>query len=267
MSTMPQEMIDYLLTMISPPDPFPKALFLDLDSTDCDTSVWGNESLTGMLIKGVPTEAQIQEFYRVLRPGAHLLLVAPDNEPTGHTGACAVENAGFDIRDSILWIDEPKGFHYVGKAARSEREAGLDHLPGRTGAEACDREEDTAGLDNPRAGAGRTASLVKNFHPTVKALDLMRMLLKDVPTDQGPVLDPFLGSGTTGIACLFTGHDFIGFEREEEYLEIADARIRHWEREVRGGVVGDSPEIISDKPMPKPPAESLDDIFGWGDAD
>jgi len=264
MSKMPQEMIDYLLTMISPPEPAPRAMFLDLDEGDYLSGKWDDSSVTGMLVKGKPSEKQTEDFLRVLRPGGHLMLVAPDDEPTGHTGACAIEDAGFEIRDSILWVDDPKGFHYVAKAARSEREAGLDHLAGKSGAEACDREEGSAGL-TPRAGAGRSAEHVKNFHPTVKALGLMRRLLEDVPTDQGPVLDPFLGSGTTGIACLFTGHDFIGIDREEEYLEIADARTRHWEREVRGGVVGDRPDIISDRTVEKPEIESLDSMFGWDD--
>ena len=63
----------------------------------------------------------------------------------------------------------------------------------------------------------------------MKPIDLMVKLLADVPKDKGPIIDPFLGSGTTGIACLKTGHDFLGIEREEEYLGIADARVRHWE--------------------------------------
>jgi len=48
-----------------------------------------------------------------------------------------------------------------------------------------------------------------------------------VPKDQGPVMDCFMGSGSTGVACVKTGHDFIGIEREAEYLEIADTRIRY----------------------------------------
>jgi DNA modification methylase len=55
----------------------------------------------------------------------------------------------------------------------------------------------------------------------------MIRLLQDIPKGQGPVIDPFLGSGTTMLACLETGHDGIGIEREREYIEIADARVRH----------------------------------------
>ena len=65
-----------------------------------------------------------------------------------------------------------------------------------------------------------------NGHPTVKPLKLMEYLctLTKTPTG-GVVLDPFAGSFTTGVACVNTGRDFIGIEREEEYVKIGEARI------------------------------------------
>ena len=114
------------------------------------------------------------------------------------------------------------------KASRSEREAGCERLPGRTGAEATDRTAGSAGLDNPRAGAGRTADRVKNHHPTVKPIGVMRWLCKLTGGQRGSViLDPFMGSGTTGCAAVLEGFDFIGIEREPEYMQICEARIRH----------------------------------------
>ena len=91
----------------------------------------------------------------------------------------------------------------------------------------CDREEGTAGLDNPRAGAGRTSTLVRNFHPTVKALALMRWLVRLISPPGGEVLDPFCGSGSTLVACCAEGHDAVGIEREAEYLPIIKARVDH----------------------------------------
>lgn len=66
-----------------------------------------------------------------------------------------------------------------------------------------------------------------NHHPTVKPLALMRYLarLTKTPTG-GVVLDPFMGSGTTGMAAVMEGRDFIGIELNAEYLEIAERRIR-----------------------------------------
>lgn len=72
---------------------------------------------------------------------------------------------------------------------------------------------------------------VKNVHPlepTVKPIALMRWLVRLVTPPDGTVLDPFTGSGTTGAAAVLEGFDFIGIEREAEYVEIAEARIAHW---------------------------------------
>jgi DNA modification methylase len=64
-----------------------------------------------------------------------------------------------------------------------------------------------------------------NNHPTVKSLMLMKYLITLISREGHTVLDPFMGSGTTGIACKELGRDFIGIEREAEYLEIAKRRI------------------------------------------
>lgn len=121
-------------------------------------------------------------------------------------------------------------FQYVAKAARSEREAGCSALPARSGAEAVDREEGSAGTKSPRAGAGRTAKEVRNSHPTVKHIALMRWLVRLVTPPGGLVLDPFAGSGTTGVAALYEGFDFVGIEREADYVAIAEARLEHHAR-------------------------------------
>jgi DNA modification methylase len=138
----------------------------------------------------------------------------------GH-GGCNGDPGGLNGR----W---PANIYAHPKASRSEREAGCERLPGRTGAEATDRTAGSAGLDNPRAGAGRTADRVKNHHPTVKPIGVMRWLCKLTGGQPGSViLDPFMGSGTTGCAAVLEGFDFIGIEREPEYMQICEARIRH----------------------------------------
>ncbi|PWU15002.1 MAG: hypothetical protein C5B49_12370 [Bdellovibrio sp.] len=65
-----------------------------------------------------------------------------------------------------------------------------------------------------------------NIHPTVKPLRLMRYLCKMVTPKNGTVLDPFMGSGTTGVAALFEGFQFIGIERDENYHQIANRRMK-----------------------------------------
>jgi DNA modification methylase len=68
---------------------------------------------------------------------------------------------------------------------------------------------------------------VGNNHPTVKPTDLMLYLIRLVTPKGGTTLDPFMGSGSTGKAAIRGGFDFIGIEREEEYMEIAEARIQY----------------------------------------
>jgi DNA modification methylase len=77
----------------------------------------------------------------------------------------------------------------------------------------------------------KTMGLEKNNHPTVKPIKLMEYLVKMVTPIGGTTLDPFLGSGTTGIAALKNGFNFIGIEREEEYMDIAQQRIDAWTKD------------------------------------
>jgi len=116
-------------------------------------------------------------------------------------------------------------FFYCAKASKSERNAGLDAFDTVHHSEITGRKPGNAGTDNPRAGA---RSPRKNIHPTVKPIDLMRYLVRLVTPPGGTVLDPFLGSGTTGIAAGLEDFNFIGMELSEEYAAIAEARIEHW---------------------------------------
>ncbi len=119
----------------------------------------------------------------------------------------------------------PANLYQCPKPSRSEREEGLEDLEAIAGFDAVNRKEGSAGVDNPRAGAGRTAGEVKNFHPTVKPVNLMRWLIRLVTPPNGLVLEPFLGSGTTGIASSLEGFRSIGIEKEESYADICLQRI------------------------------------------
>ena len=115
-------------------------------------------------------------------------------------------------------------FFYCAKASRTDREEGCDNLPARSGADAVERDEGSAGLQSPRAGVGRTADTVRNFHPTVKPTDLMRYLCRLVTPPAGLVLDPFCGSGSTGKAALLEGLRFVGVDLDPAHVAIAEAR-------------------------------------------
>ena len=116
-------------------------------------------------------------------------------------------------------------FFYCAKASKADREEGCDKLQERSAGECVDRVEGSAGMESPRAGAGRTSGS-RNHHPTVKPTDLMRYLCRLVTPPNGIVLDPFMGSGSTGKAAMLEGFAFVGIEREAEYIDIAKARIQ-----------------------------------------
>jgi DNA modification methylase len=69
----------------------------------------------------------------------------------------------------------------------------------------------------------------KNTHPTVKPIKLMTYLTKLITPPNGIVLDPFMGSGSTGMACAMEGFDFVGIDMDEDYVAISEARIE-WAR-------------------------------------
>ena len=123
----------------------------------------------------------------------------------------------------------PANIYQCPKASRSERELGCDELPVKSGAEAVNRKPGSAGMDNPRAGAGRTAETVKNFHPTVKPVKLMKWLATLVmpPHDDAVLLDTFMGSGSTIVAAQLCGFRSIGIDLEPDYIRIAHARVKN----------------------------------------
>ena len=71
-------------------------------------------------------------------------------------------------------------------------------------------------------GVGKPSNRI---HPTQKPTELMKAILQDYTQPGDIILDPFMGSGTTGVACAQTGRDFIGIEIDKSYFEIAEKRI------------------------------------------
>lgn len=122
-------------------------------------------------------------------------------------------------------------YFYCAKASKRDRDEGLEHLALTDSAELVNRNPDSKGMNSPRAGAGRSSGR-RNIHPTVKPTDLMAYLCRLVTPPQGLVLDPFMGSGSTGKAAMREGFSFVGIERDPTYLAIADARIHgEWQNQ------------------------------------
>ena len=109
--------------------------------------------------------------------------------PSGRWPANIIHDGSEEV---LEYFGEPQRFFYCAKASKSERNAGLEN---------------------------------QNFHPTVKPISLMRYLVKLVTPPNGTVLDPFLGSGTTAVAAILEGFNWMGCEMTEDYWPIIEARV------------------------------------------
>lgn len=263
-SDPPSDLLDYLHTMITPTHVGGESL-IALDLGAVDWAAIPDGKYHGVIARGEPTQEQVEHLWRIVKPGAHVLLIAPESCPTGHRGACTLEDKGFEIRDAILWVRKAGHLHYVPKANTKERNAGCEALAvKRKGIaiyeltpKALKDEELVGTISEALTEAGVAEDVVDamtengilkdkipeellqhfrkrvggdkygNFHPCVKPKDVMKRLLFDVPAGS-TVLDPFAGSGSMGIACLEAGYGYIGIEKELEYGEVAIARLTYW---------------------------------------
>jgi site-specific DNA-methyltransferase (adenine-specific) len=141
-------------------------------------------------------------------------------------GTYAVTGYSKGWGDTSRTLDGDSGtysrFFLIPKADRADREPLLSVLPLRPGGSMRGAETRP---DRPTNHPHR-----RNIHPTVKPVDLMRHLVRLVTPTGGTVLDPFLGSGTTGLAAEMEGFEWIGIEREAEYVAIAEARLNGTQR-------------------------------------
>lgn len=128
-----------------------------------------------------------------------------------------INRVGYEDNDSA------SRFFYCAKASKSERNKGLEGFEYQTTTDG--RKKD---IDNAYQ-CGKTER--KNNHPTVKPIKLMQYLCRLITPKGGTVLDCFMGSGSTGIACKLEGFEFIGIELSQEYCDIAEARIKSYNQE------------------------------------
>ena len=138
----------------------------------------------------------------------------------GRFPANLIHDGSDEVKDKI-----PNGnarFFYCAKASKSERNEGLDDFKKKR------IEGRDPGQDERNVPYKQRTTPVRNQHPTVKPIALMRYLIRLITPPDGVVLDPFIGSGTTAIAAYKEHKHYIGFEKEKEYFNIAEARIKHY---------------------------------------
>lgn len=215
---------------------------------DKESARWGNDDNAGKtLYKGGFTPqgkniiANIQGRFPanvILDEGAGRLLDEQSGiskSTGGKAGHTKAYSGGYkqkyygDLKPGLGDSGGASRFFYCAKASKSERNIGCEGMDNKNPCYESHRAnyKTTHGIETPYAGTGRSGNNFKNNHPTVKPLALMKYLctLTKTPTG-GIVLDPFAGSGTTCIAAKLTGRDYIGIEKEAEYVKIAKARIK-----------------------------------------
>lgn len=206
-----------------------------IDSTDNTTKDgrWAGDRSreqyrTGTTGKPVPTDVGRWPANVCMDESAAAMLDAQSGELV--SGGTPFKRAGLgysgkaygqsDVAGNSGDVGGASRFYYVAKPSRAERDLGCHDLEPRPRDES--RKEGNPGGDNPR---NRGLQPRGNHHPTVKPVELMRWLVRLVTPPGGIVLDPFTGSGTTGMACAYEGVSFVGVEREAEYVAIAERRI------------------------------------------
>ena len=120
-------------------------------------------------------------------------------------------------------------YFYCPKVSKAERNQGLEDFPIKKSKGGGGTSNDTWYEDDVNSASGKFGSEKapsKNTHPTVKPQELMKYLCRMVTPKGGTVLDIFMGSGSTGMAAKDEGFDFIGIERDKEYFNIAEKRIK-----------------------------------------
>lgn len=147
----------------------------------------------------------------------------PANLVLSHTPHCADDQC--DIECAIKALDEQSGTLKSGSRLEGTRKGLGYHGGNGDGGPAIEASQGGASRFFYCAKISRGERGEGNNHPTVKPQKLMRYLCRLITPPGGTVLDPFMGSGSTGIAAKAEGFGFIGIERETEYFEIARARI------------------------------------------
>ena len=144
---------------------------------------------------------------------------AANASPKGRFPANLIHDGSDEV---VELARESARFFYCAKASKKDRDEGLDHM----------EEQQFVQWQTGNGASGKPSSMSegrdtkrKNTHPTVKPTDLMKYLVRMVTPKGGVVLDPFMGSGSTGKAAKLEGFDFIGIEMDEEYFLLAKSRI------------------------------------------
>lgn len=145
-----------------------------------------------------------------------------EQSPLGRFPANFIHDGSDEVTDLM---GSAARFFYTAKASRSERNMNMEGMEEKDNPYAPMGINTDEGIKKRGRNPENQSRKQSNFHPTVKPIDLMQYLVRLVTKRGGVCLDPFMGSGTTAIACMIENVKYIGIEINPEYVKIAKARI------------------------------------------
>lgn len=172
-----------------------------------------------MYPNGTPACQKIdEECHARVKPSHEPLgiFMKPLREKTYKKHRAKYGNSGLRVKNTIPGIKMTTSILQYNKPTPTERNLGVEHLPPRQ--------------VNPRKESGRSLQKTTkrgNHHPCVKPIELMYHLCRLVAQPGDTVLDPFMGSGATGMAAIWNNQNFIGIELDEGYFEVAKLRVEY----------------------------------------
>lgn len=156
----------------------------------------------------------VPSLYRMLKPNSHIYIFT--NAINLHTMISETEKAGFKLHNILVWEKN-------------------NCTPSQYYMKNCEyilfmRKGKAKYINN--IGGSKTVHKFNNIignklHPTQKPLDLLKFYITNSSNENDIIFDPFMGSGSTGVACVHTNRNFVGIELDEEYFNIAEERINN----------------------------------------
>lgn len=204
MKDIPDKSIDLIVT-----DPPYKVITGGKNKTNENYGVLSTQDNFGF--KPVDIENYIQDLYRILKDDSHIYIFC--NTLNLENYLTKIRKSGFKLHNVIIWDKKRnspnrwymKGLEYIIFARKGKAKSINDKS-----------SKDILSISNK----GQS-----KYHPTGKPTELLEILIRNSSDENGIVLDPFMGSGSAGVACKQLNRKFIGIELDETYFNIAKERI------------------------------------------
>ena len=162
-------------------------------------------------------EDWLPEFYRVLKPDSHCYIMTNNKNITHYLNI--IDNSDFHFIKNLIWVKDNK---IMGQAYMSQFEYIIMLRKGSHKRINNCGVSDVFNIPNKKIKDENG----KTIHDTEKPIELMQTLIENSTNPNDIVLDPFVGIGSTAIACINTSRNYIGFELDKHYCDIANARIQ-----------------------------------------